>query len=613
MAAIKKERIKDQMVKTAARLWEIPENEIEANFDPLVLLLIEACAAELERIGYKIRESHQRLVDRLADLLVPDSATGAYPSSCVIQAQSVESQAMVTPSLGFYVQASQQGYDNVSNSTQNIELTPVGEFPVHNVQLKYYGAGNKFYRSFENGGREFLAGKDSERPSGSIWLLLSPGKTFEGLKNLQLYFHLRNISEDQQFFFGLSQAACKVNGQPVEIKQGYSTQHQFDLQPVDMLSKGHHYHQKIKRNIAANYANRFLHIAENIDANIGSLPPSLSWLPADVVKMISSEALIFLEIQLPRNFSQDLLDALSIHVNAFPVANLSLHQVQYRTSEWINIIPLPVHGSFLDLVNVSSSTGHPYHFRYAAGKRQPNEGEAILRNAGIGNTSSYEIRGMASTLMEAIRDQYAFFSEISNQSILNQLKEITILLNRLEDRIQESKDLVENKSYLLIRPIETGELVSVDYYTTQGTGIQGVKLYSKAEPKRFATIAPGTSFIISPLLGGRDSPSSSEKQLILKQQLLSRGRVVTAEDIRLICQQLFGANIKGVKVGRTTKIEPGAQSGFAMYVSVTITLAADNKLLHEELNYLSRQLEYQLAEGAIPGLPFEIVINKPLG
>jgi len=29
MAAIKKEKIKDQMVKTAARLWEIPENEIE--------------------------------------------------------------------------------------------------------------------------------------------------------------------------------------------------------------------------------------------------------------------------------------------------------------------------------------------------------------------------------------------------------------------------------------------------------------------------------------------------------------------------------------------------------------------------------------------------------
>jgi hypothetical protein len=36
MAVIRKDRIKDQMLKTAARLWSIPENEIETTFDPLI-------------------------------------------------------------------------------------------------------------------------------------------------------------------------------------------------------------------------------------------------------------------------------------------------------------------------------------------------------------------------------------------------------------------------------------------------------------------------------------------------------------------------------------------------------------------------------------------------
>jgi hypothetical protein len=610
MAAIKKEKIKDQMVKTAARLWEIPENEIEANFDPLVLLLIEACAAELERIGFKIRESHQRLVDRLAELLVPDSSTGAYPSSCIIQAQPTESVVMLNPTSVFSVQANTGNQDSTASIPRNIELIPVGTFPLHNVQLKYFGAGNKIFKSFENGSREMLAGRDSELPSGNIWLMLSPTKGIDSIKDLQLYFHLRNMSEDQQFFFGLSQAVCKINGKLTKIKQGYSTQQQFDLQPADMLSKGHHYHEKIKRNIAANYSNRFLHIVDNVDATIGSVPDSLSWVPADVAKLFNSETLIFIELQLPRNFSQDLFDALSVHINAFPAANLMLNQVQYRTSEWINIIPLPVNGSFLDLVNVSSSTGYPYHFKYAAGKRQPNEGEAILRNSGIGNTSSQEIRGMAANFMEAIRDQYAFFSEISNQTILTQLKEITILLNRLEDRIQESKDQVENKCYLLIRPMEVNELISVEYYTTHGTQTNAVRLYSKVEPLRNTNVVPGSAFVIAPLLGGRDSPSGQEKQLILKQQLLSRGKIVTAEDIRLICNHLFGSNLSNVVVNRTTKVEQGSQSGFAMYVTVTITLAANNKLLEEEISYLCRQLEFQLAEGAIPGLPFEVLIKK---
>ena len=60
MPAFKKERIKDQMVRTAARLWQVPENEIDTGFDPLILLMMEACAAELEKIGYDISASHSR-------------------------------------------------------------------------------------------------------------------------------------------------------------------------------------------------------------------------------------------------------------------------------------------------------------------------------------------------------------------------------------------------------------------------------------------------------------------------------------------------------------------------------------------------------------------------
>ncbi len=611
MAALKKEKIKDQMVKTAARLWEIPENEIEANFDPLVLLLIEACAVELESIGYKIRDSHQRLVERLADLLVPDSATGSYPASCIVQAQPTENLSFVEPKNVFTVNTNQSNFSISPDMPKSIELVPVGKFPLHNVQLKYFGAGNKLFKTQINGSREVLYSRDSDAPGESIWIMLSPGKDLESIKDLQLYFHLRNITESHQFFFGISQAVCKVNGTPTPIKQGYSTQEQFDLQPADMLSKGHHYHEKIKRNIAFNYSNRFIHFTDDLVGVVpGNLPDSLSWLPPDITKVLSSEPLIFIELQMQRSFTQDLFDALSAHVNAFPVVNLKLNQTHFRTTEWINIIPLPVNGSFLDLVQVSSSTGYPYHFKYAAGKRQPNEGEAILRNSGVGNTTSHEIRGMMSNLMESIRDQYAFFSEINNQSILNQLKEITILLNRLEDRVQESKDQVENRYYLLIRPIEAAELITVEYYTTHGAQTHSVRLFSSVEALANANIAPGTAHIISPLLGGRASPTPQEKQLILKQQLLSRGKIVTAEDIRLICIQLFGSNIANVAVSRTTKIEPGASRGFALYVTVSITLAKESKLLDEEVGYLCRQLAYQLEKGSIPGLPFEVTINR---
>jgi len=33
MDILKKERIRDRMLKTASKVWGIPENEIEANYD----------------------------------------------------------------------------------------------------------------------------------------------------------------------------------------------------------------------------------------------------------------------------------------------------------------------------------------------------------------------------------------------------------------------------------------------------------------------------------------------------------------------------------------------------------------------------------------------------
>lgn len=103
MASFKREIIKEEMIKTAGRLWNIPEDEIETNFDPLILLMIEACAAELEKIGYNIASSHTRLLNRLADLLVPEALLGPVPASCVASAIPVENVAELTNQHHFYI------------------------------------------------------------------------------------------------------------------------------------------------------------------------------------------------------------------------------------------------------------------------------------------------------------------------------------------------------------------------------------------------------------------------------------------------------------------------------------------------------------------------------
>src|SRR5215217_9471507 len=129
MAVIRKERIKDQMVRTAARLWGVQENEIDTSFDPLIMLMIDACAAELEKIGYDIGASHSRLLDKLASLILPEAMVGPKPASCIVHADPVEPTAAIDAQTRFFSTQRLRtltGYQNV-----DVFFTPAGKFVLH--------------------------------------------------------------------------------------------------------------------------------------------------------------------------------------------------------------------------------------------------------------------------------------------------------------------------------------------------------------------------------------------------------------------------------------------------------------------------------------------------
>ena len=73
------ERIRSRMLKNAARIWGVESEDIESSFDPLVTMMIEACAAELNKINGEILSSQTRILNRLARILSPEALTGPHP------------------------------------------------------------------------------------------------------------------------------------------------------------------------------------------------------------------------------------------------------------------------------------------------------------------------------------------------------------------------------------------------------------------------------------------------------------------------------------------------------------------------------------------------------
>ncbi len=608
MQSYSKDSIKDQMIRTAAREWDIAENEIDANFDPLVGLLMEACAAELEKIGHRINDSHHRMTEKLSEFLVPDAAGSALPSSAIATALPSGSKGQINHLSTFVLE--NKNAENIPKGKAGpteIFLAPVGEFTVLDCTTPYQLCGNAFYKLTPGKRRELLHAQPGQQ-SDTICLALQVAEECNNLEGLQIFIQIRSNVYQSAFYNALPQAVCAVGNNQIDFSIGYANGDQFEVSPTTVIKSGYGYLEKIKRQVANAYQNQFISLGKVPVVAENDLPSYLQYLPEPIQQSLKKERLTYLLIKLPQFFPQEILDGINCQLNAFPVINIQLSQIQYKTQPWINIIPMPAKGLFLDIESITSSAGNNYHFRYTAERTQPEEGEAVLRKRGVGILSGAEIKETTENLMESIRDQQAYFSEVRNETIVGRLREILIILNRTINEMTGKGEDLQAATYLMVRPVSEGDMLTIEYYSTYGTDGQVGRVNDVIRSNKHTITRPGTEMLVSPLIGARDDLNPQEKTLVFKRQLLSRGSIVSAEDVKLLCAQIFGNRMAAVKVARDTVMSSKRNEGFKRAIAVQISLQNNHGLSMEEIDLLKKEVAFELASHATIGLPFEISV-----
>ena len=612
MAALKRERIKDQMVNTAARVWNIEESEIEQSFDPLAMLLIEACAAEMEKIGNEINSSHTRLLDYLAEIVLPESLFGATPASGILQAQPVDPKTEIGLHDAFYLTQKIQRPVTGNFDTVDLHLTPIGKFTLLKTELAYLLSGNKLFRIKDNNSKELMFSPDRLVNSNEIWLLLNADKTLDSLKGLSIYFDLRSHSGATSFYNALTHSKGWINENAIDIASGYGSEKDFGIDQREILLSGDSRTNKINRKVGYVYQNRFLQICGSTKIIKKEMPLQLrEKLPDDITKQLEAEQLCFIKIELPQYFSQEVFDIVTCSVNAFPAINKKLNSFNYRTDDWINIIPVPVEGSFFDLAAVKNEKGEQYKIRPAAGVDSVAAGEVIVRTSGIGKASSQEVREMINNITETVRDQSAYFGQLSNEFILSRLREIGKLLAGLEDNMQAATDKKTEYNYLMLRPRKNGEMISIDYWITNGADANNIKAGLTLGAVNSTLINTKKSHTLTNFTGGKNSISATEKKAMLKQQLISGGKIISAEDVKLLCLQLFENRIQKVEVQKGVQVSSKAEEGFKRTIDVILTCSLSlSEAMKSEMDTLTRELEFILEGNASPVVPFQIIVKN---
>lgn len=610
MEVLSREQIKDKMLRLAAEHWNLEENEIEANFDPLLILLFDAVAGEMEQLGYRIRDIQNNLLNELSSLMLPQSLLNAKPASCILTATPSDAPTLLKSDTNFSTIVKTSKADETPKEVE-INFTPIGETKLINVYLGYIQLGSKLYK-YENNGKKILVhDKGQNTLTNEIHFTLHSKNPLTSLADLQFFFDLKSHSEANNFYFSLRDATLLINNVPLKLNRGYYNNAQYETSLKDVFNNDSDYSRKVQREVASIYHNQFFTIDEAA-TNIKQPDlqhPLLQNLPNKLAEEIHTSNVIYGTVQLTSSFAAEVIERLQMNINAFPAINRKLEKVHHKTEKWLNIVPLRIYGSYLDIHNIEGSNGTKYKLHAADYSNKLEEGEAIIRTARVSKNSSADIRNSLKSLLESIRDESAYFSRTSNDFISSRLTEISRILTRLEDQIQGSKDEKPAFRYVLLKSNNPGETVQVSYWNTCAFEAGFVKAHASFKPVQHSFLESGSVYAITPAVGGRETLNDYAQKQLLVRHLSSKGKIISAEDVRLLCYELFGPKLKKVEVKKSMKVFPGKTSGIMRFIDVQLYITK-NSFSDTELHYLNKQLHYQLETEGCFAFPVDITINE---
>ena len=354
-----KEQIKNRMIRKAAALWDVAPNEIEMSFDPLVSLLINANASEIEKITSEINQSQTRITEKLIQLMTPETAYGPRPAHAIMHTESIEETGKVEPEFLFY-HKKRIPKSKTAERFKNIYFSPIKTFKITSASIKYVAVGNSV--SEFNSNKEIISIPSETSfslPESTLYLGILSESNSINLNQLSVYFELLNIEDKELFYHHLKNAKWYVNQTEVSVVDGFydakdihnneinaifgktpNKTHSFVGQ-TNNLYKRHFISIKSKTKLTKS---NFNELEDVISENKIELEGAIKWI----------------KIVFPKIVNNDKLKDVFCSFNCFPVLNRELIEISYQLKEYINILPIKNENLFLDIKSIVNTNGKTY-------------------------------------------------------------------------------------------------------------------------------------------------------------------------------------------------------------------------------------------------------------
>jgi hypothetical protein len=287
-----------------------------------------------------------------------------------------------------------------------------------------------------------------------------------------------------------------------------------------------------------------------------------------------------------------------------------VNEQSLKLNRYLNIIPLHTPDIFFDVKKVYDLGGANYHIRNFTTAGEMQEGDLVVRSSGIGRFDSREAKEIIAYLIEVIRDESSLFEEVKNDYVAGRMRELHQLIASLEEQLQPSRNK-GNIPYLMVKPRESAEYLFVEFYTTNGTMANNIRMGSHLQEYGSIQMHPNSITLVTNTQGGKDRLNIDEKINQYRYHLLTHDRIVTPEDIKVLCKHIMGKELSTVTISKGTVMAPGTTAGYSRSIDIRITLVKPvNTYADGSLTYLKDELMMQLRERSPNNYPYRIFMNE---
>jgi len=605
-----KEQIKNRMIKNAASLWGVAANEIEMSFDPLVSLLISACASEIEKISNEVDGSQTRITEKVIQLMTPDTVDGPTPAQAILYADPIDKVTQIKPEFLFNFKK-EEIVKKTSVKHTNLFFSPVQDFNLVNAKVEYVATGNTVIQLGKKKSRQIVAQNltNSKLEPSTLYLGVSSKLKHFPFDDLSFYFELQEVEDKNVFYHHLKNAEWFVDDTMVDVIGGLYNSDKgqlLDLKSIfeDVSNQTNNTCQRIINGYSHHYITT-KSIKNGKEITESKFEEVEAILKENKIKVDGN--LKWIKIVFPRIINNDILKNVYCSLNSFPAMNRELKSFTNQIKEYINILPIKTEDLFFDMESVVNTEGKSYTSRSKDNSNE-DKGTFVMRSNNVGKLDKRNAREYIVHLIELLKEESASFSFLNNDFLHTNLKGLNQLISLLEKKVSETSNEMTQTSYVILKPYKPNENLIVEYWTTSGAAANNIKSGSDISLYKGVGVVNKSSYFMTTSHGGKDDLSMQDRLNSYRRSLLSRDRIVTKEDVKALCHELYGDKITHVDIDKGYSKAIDLNKGLVQCIEIVLT---PNKQINtgiEEWDTINSNLLYYLEKNSINVFPYKIKI-----